>query len=232
MSSENRPLLSTVPTRQSYLAFPENVDPFYHPTSENRPIHRCSSFSQSIREVGTDDENEIQENRRMSKDSCSIETLLDGINDPKRMRQPTDSVAYVQRLEHFFNKFSTSLYLENNVAVARDHLANERTFLAWVRTSLSTISIGVAITQLFRLDKSILKDPAMADDLINVGRPLGMCFIGIGMLYMVFAAIRYFHSQAAMTKGYFPASRGIVIVTTTATLSALIAVFIIIIQKN
>lgn len=122
MSSESRPLLSTVPTRQSYLAFPENVDPLYHPTSENRSIFRCSSFSQSIREVETDDEDEIQQNRRMPKDSSSIETLLDGINEVIQDRQPTDSVAYVQRLEHFFNMFSTSLYLENNVAVARDHL--------------------------------------------------------------------------------------------------------------
>lgn len=122
MSSENRPLLSTVPTRQNYLAFPENVDPFYHPTSKNRSIRRCSSFSQSIREAETDDEDEIQQNRRMSKDNCSIETFLNGLNKTKHMRQPTDSVAYVQRLEHFFDMFSTSLYLENNVAVARDHL--------------------------------------------------------------------------------------------------------------
>ncbi|SCZ88536.1 BZ3500_MvSof-1268-A1-R1_Chr10-2g02992 [Microbotryum saponariae] len=41
--------------------------------------------------------------------------------------------------------------LENKGSVARDHLANERTFLAWLRTSLSLASIGIAITQLFRL---------------------------------------------------------------------------------
>ncbi|KAJ8292710.1 hypothetical protein OF846_003985 [Rhodotorula toruloides] len=41
--------------------------------------------------------------------------------------------------------------LENKGAVARDHLAGERTFLAWLRTSLALASIGIAITQLFRL---------------------------------------------------------------------------------
>ncbi|GAA5872734.1 hypothetical protein JCM8547_006329 [Rhodosporidiobolus lusitaniae] len=41
--------------------------------------------------------------------------------------------------------------LENKGSVARDHLANERTFLAWLRTSLGLASIGIAITQLFRL---------------------------------------------------------------------------------
>ncbi|GAA6037380.1 hypothetical protein JCM8097_008540 [Rhodosporidiobolus ruineniae] len=41
--------------------------------------------------------------------------------------------------------------LENKGSVARDHLASERTFLAWLRTSLALASIGIAITQLFRL---------------------------------------------------------------------------------
>ncbi|KAK9900860.1 hypothetical protein P389DRAFT_18668 [Cystobasidium minutum MCA 4210] len=46
------------------------------------------------------------------------------------------------------------LTLDNVGSVARDHLANERTFLAWMRTSLALSSIGVAITQLFRLTSS------------------------------------------------------------------------------
>ncbi|KAF2774232.1 hypothetical protein EJ03DRAFT_259544, partial [Teratosphaeria nubilosa] len=48
-----------------------------------------------------------------------------------------------------------SVELENKGSVARDHLALERTFLAWLRTSLSFASIGVAVTQLFRLNTSL-----------------------------------------------------------------------------
>lgn len=48
-----------------------------------------------------------------------------------------------------------SVELENKGSVARDHLALERTFLAWLRTSLSFASIGIAVTQLFRLNKSL-----------------------------------------------------------------------------
>lgn len=45
-----------------------------------------------------------------------------------------------------------AISLENKGSVARDHLALERTFLAWLRTSLAFASIGIAITQLFRLN--------------------------------------------------------------------------------
>lgn len=48
-----------------------------------------------------------------------------------------------------------SISLENKGSVARDHLALERTFLAWLRTSLAFASIGIAITQLFRLNTSL-----------------------------------------------------------------------------
>lgn len=40
---------------------------------------------------------------------------------------------------------AVSLTLENSGSVARDHLASERTFLAYVRTSLSIASAGVGM---------------------------------------------------------------------------------------
>lgn len=50
-----------------------------------------------------------------------------------------------------------SITLDNKGSVARDHLALERTFLAWLRTSLAFASIGIAVTQLFRLNTSLQK---------------------------------------------------------------------------
>lgn len=70
------------------------------------------------------------------------------------------------------------------------NLSKERTFLAWLRTSLSFASIGIAITQLFRLNTSLsdsngngnnsngtASDPAAS--LKQVGKPLGATFLGI-----------------------------------------------------
>lgn len=42
-------------------------------------------------------------------------------------------------------KIKPSLVLENSGSVARDHLAAERTFLAYVRTSLGLATMGVSM---------------------------------------------------------------------------------------
>ncbi|GAA6056826.1 hypothetical protein JCM3770_003588 [Rhodotorula araucariae] len=59
--------------------------------------------------------------------------------------------------------------LENRGSVARDHLAGERTFLAWLRTSLGLASIGIAITQLFRLPSTSTTNAPAAPEPSSVG---------------------------------------------------------------
>ncbi|OBZ87119.1 hypothetical protein A0J61_04831 [Choanephora cucurbitarum] len=143
--------------------------------------------------------------------------------------------ATVCSLNFSLAKWSTSLYLENKASVARDHLANERTFLAWIRTSLSIISVGIGITQLFHLNKDQLNYSQLLPtwkQSIDSGKLIGLAFIAIGISYIFFAFIRYFHSQTAMTKGCFPASRGIVTITTLSTLFLLVTVFIVILFQK
>lgn len=48
-------------------------------------------------------------------------------------------------------------------SVARDHLAGERTFLAWLRTSLSLVSLGIAIAQLLKLPEIVNDDGSSVD---------------------------------------------------------------------
>lgn len=121
--SESRPLLKTTPTRQTYLACPETADPFYRGLISTQSRRRHSTSSQSIRQVQSEDGDNIPRVSRSSNHSLT-ETLSYSLeNDTMNAHgQPTGSVAYVQRLETFFDRFSSSLYLENHVAVARDHL--------------------------------------------------------------------------------------------------------------
>ncbi len=86
----------------------------------------------------------------------------DGTNGESPGAQPTantestdlDEEASTPWYRRLAEKYG-SVSLENKGSVARDHLALERTFLAWLRTSLAFASIGIAVTQLFRLNTSL-----------------------------------------------------------------------------
>jgi uncharacterized membrane protein YidH (DUF202 family) len=89
----------------------------------------------------------------------------------------------------------------------------ERTYLAWLRTSLSFASIGIAITQLFRLNTTISADPSSPENrgllhLRQVGKPLGATFIALSILILFMGFHRYFESQHYVIRGKFPAGRG------------------------
>ena len=105
----------------------------------------------------------------------------------------------------------------------------ERTFLAWLRTSLAFASIGVAITQLFRLNTTISPAPPGTPSkgflrLRQVGKPLGATFLGIAVVVLFIGFHRYFESQHWIIKGKFPASRG------SVALVAFIAALLIVVS--
>ena len=111
-----------------------------------------------------------------------------------------------------------SITLENKGSVARDHMANERTFLAWLRTSLGFITLGIGVTQLFRLDKKdttvrttnniiMLMNSKDGDELVRYGKPLGAIFIVLGILTLLLGFYRFFLVQKFLTINYYPAAR-------------------------
>ncbi|KAF3391896.1 hypothetical protein DPV78_010472 [Talaromyces pinophilus] len=78
---------------------------------------------------------------------------------PQTQTDEEDAAAHQPWFRRVAEKYGT-LELDNKGSVARDHLALERTFLAWLRTSLSFASIGIAVTQLFRLNSSVSCPPS------------------------------------------------------------------------
>ncbi|KAI9441765.1 hypothetical protein H4582DRAFT_1810371, partial [Lactarius indigo] len=93
--------------------------------------------------------------------------------------------------------------------VARDHLASERTFLAYVRTSLSFASAGVALIQLFRISVSTSANGSLNNRVsaAQYARPLGATLIGFGIAVLGLGTLRYFAVQRALPQGFFPAAR-------------------------
>lgn len=50
-------------------------------------------------------------------------------------------------------------------------MANERTFLSWIRTSMGLATVGVGVTQLFRLSEEYTGDNK--GFLTRIGKPIG-----------------------------------------------------------
>jgi len=98
--------------------------------------------------------------------------------------------------------------IENRESTARDHLANERTFLAWVRTSLGLVGLGVLLERL-----------GAGGEGIAVAAGLG--FIGFGGLSLIYAVSRYLWVAKNLERGMFPvAIRGPIVVAFGAILVA------------
>jgi uncharacterized membrane protein YidH (DUF202 family) len=108
---------------------------------------------------------------------------------------------------------------DRSICTCTDPYPTERTFLAWLRTSLSFASIGIAVTQLFRLNSTLSphgpSSPSPTESpvahLRHVGKPLGASFVAISIVILGIGFHRYFEAQHYVIRGKFPASRGSVI---------------------
>ncbi|KXG52085.1 uncharacterized protein PGRI_083690 [Penicillium griseofulvum] len=82
---------------------------------------------------------------------------------------------------------------------SRDYFALERTFLAYIRTSLVITQQGVLIAQLFRLQAA----EAVADRLgfRKVGTPLSVACYCVGILVALVGAYRFWRQQGAIARG-------------------------------
>ena len=106
----------------------------------------------------------------------------------------------------------------------RDHQANERTFLAWLRTSIALIGFGFAIArfglflQQFEVGQAPIKDP-----FVN-SQDLGVGLVVFGVAVIVLAAWRYSRVFNQIERGNFrPSRRAIWVLTAIVTLLGLLS---------
>ncbi|MBE9006410.1 DUF202 domain-containing protein [Fortiea sp. LEGE XX443] len=82
----------------------------------------------------------------------------------------------------------------NKIDRQREHQANERTFLAWLRTSIALIGFGFAIARfglfLQQLNAAITQQEPVINPLLN-SENLGVALVIIGVGAIALAAWRY-----------------------------------------
>eukprot|EP01132_Coremiostelium_polycephalum_P004267 gene4267-5339_t len=118
-------------------------------------------------------------------------------------------------LKEFYRKVLYSKILENKGSVARDHLANERTFLAWLRTALASIALGVALAKL------------------GTSKAGGLIFVGLGTIILLYSPLRYFQVYRMLLKGNFsPNLAGTIIFVILSLASAIAALVIVLVNST
>jgi putative membrane protein len=108
-----------------------------------------------------------------------------------------------------------------------DHLANERTFLAWIRTSIAVIGLGFVVAKFtvwLRELSARLDQPAQIRH-SNLSLPLGIALMFLGGVLALTAAWRYRTVKAAILKNESAAAEGTAIAV--AAVVACIAVAMI-----
>ena len=93
-----------------------------------------------------------------------------------------------------------------------EHLDNERTFLAWVRTDVALISLGFVVS---RLSPTLSAAGAVnASRILSRTQPVGIVLIVFGALVTVFAALRYDQVNRQIEAGLVKTDRGLVWIVT------------------
>lgn len=102
-----------------------------------------------------------------------------------------------------------------------EHFANERTFLAWLRTCIALMGLGFVVARfsLFLKEFGIItKNQTIPTNLPDPSSStvLGMSMIGLGILLIIYAFINYLKAQKAIEAGIYVPRPSIVYLATIA----------------
>jgi putative membrane protein len=93
--------------------------------------------------------------------------------------------------------------MTDNPNRARDHLANERTFLAWVRTGVATIVFGFAVGRFSIAIRELLQAQGKPPTTPGITAWLGMVATVGGVLLILAGLSRYKKTSIQLDSGTF-----------------------------
>lgn len=93
--------------------------------------------------------------------------------------------------------------VKNDGPTARDHLSNERTLLAWVRTSVAMLALGLAVAKFSQPRVGTADDPSSI-----AGAVMGASLTCLGCTMVIYAQRRYLHVAEGLQRGEFHINTG------------------------
>jgi putative membrane protein len=111
-----------------------------------------------------------------------------------------------------------------------DHAANERTYLAWVRTALAFMAFGLLVE---RFDLFLRSLPAATDEgAAGLSRALGLVLVLLGVLVLAAATHRYLRFKrlisSAETRDFSASRTDLVLVAIVGLLGAGMSVYVVV----
>ena len=106
-----------------------------------------------------------------------------------------------------------------------DHLANQRTFLAWIRTGLATITFGFVVERFGLLLRELgLKNTSSASTAtIHYSAIIGVALVVLGVLTMIIALVSFLQIRRSIDEESFrPHAAFEIVLTVLASLIGLL----------
>lgn len=92
----------------------------------------------------------------------------------------------------------------------REHQANERTYLAWLRTSISLIGFGFAIARFGIFLQQLDPEQVTTDGAFLSSRLIGVSLVGFGVFSIILAAWRYNQAFLQIENGRYKPNRSVI----------------------
>jgi putative membrane protein len=119
---------------------------------------------------------------------------------------------------------------------ASEYLANERTFLAWIRTSIAVMSLGFVVAKFGVWLRELATQLAPQTPIRSTGLslPIGVAMMAMGGALAVLAAWHYHLVNLAIERGEVRANRGLIVTVTAgvALLAVMMIVYLLVAAKH
>ena len=119
----------------------------------------------------------------------------------------------------------------------REHQANERTFLAWLRTSIALIGFGFAIARfslfLRQLQTAVTQQQQLGRNAIFNSENLGVVLVIVGIIVIALAALRYNQVFWQIERGDYRPNRVMVwIITIVVIILGILSIPLVLLREQ